>query len=67
MFLCKVSQEIVVILAYSKITPYAFIGVYKHLLAFRLSRKMISEAGEGLGPGRDQGICEKKLVNCQVV
>lgn len=59
MFLCKVSQEIVVRLAYSKIMPYVSIGVHKHLLAFRLSRKMISEAGEGLAPGRDQGFCEK--------
>lgn len=38
--------------------PYACIGIYKYLLALRPSRKLTSEAREGLAPGRDQGIHE---------
>ena len=52
-------------LASSKIMPYACTGICKYLLALRPSRKLSSEAGEGLAAGRDRGVHETNtLVNC---
>lgn len=68
MFLHKVGWETIVKLACSKITPYAFIGIYKYLVALQPHSKLTSESGEGLAPapGRDQGVCEASaLVSCQ--
>lgn len=67
-FLYKVGRETVVRLACSKITPYAYIGIYKYLVALQPRSKLTSESREGLAPapGRDQGVCEPSaLVSCQ--